>query len=87
MPLAAAGGIRPGVHAGLEWTRRIVRLLVGPFTGLILSQFTRLGSPVKEARERGCTVADSSDYVCLHRQPGVNAGPNTAFGGNAHEWP
>jgi hypothetical protein len=25
--------------------------------------------------------------VGMTRLPGVNAGPNTAFGGNGHEWP
>ena len=48
---AAAGGFRPGIHAGYQWTNATAR---GPFTGLLAGtkQGARASRP--QISERGC---------------------------------
>jgi len=48
-PFAAAGGLRPGIHAGYPWTNATAR---GPFTGLLAGTALSLPIPLAEPLER-----------------------------------
>jgi hypothetical protein len=81
-------GIRPGIYAGLEETFfccSTVSWTQAPFTGLLaVAALAESGSaatwaPGEKARQRASEAAGLGG--CVLRQPGINAGPNTACGG------
>jgi hypothetical protein len=95
MALSAAGGIRPGVHAG--WKRRQYANLSGkrmsaPFTGLLLgadSGGAAIGlKPIAARRPvNGPLPKKTIKQIIATLHPGVNAGSNTAYGGKGRKRP
>ena len=80
--VSAAGGIRPGIYAGLPGYSD--RHESGPFTGLLVAWGLRSSSVP------GRSPANGAGHETAYRSlvlPGVNAGPNTAFGGKGRKRP
>ena len=74
MALSAGGGIRPDVYVGFEgFSDDWVRPVYGP--------------PAATPATRK-TPVNGRDKLILEgtREPELKLGPNTAYGGNAHEW-
>jgi len=90
MALSAAGGIRPGVYAGLGGFGMRVST---PFTGFLPALGSvRLPIGLKPVAARrpvnGPQLTKNNNVdVVVPRQPGVNAGPNTACGGKGRKRP
>jgi prepilin-type N-terminal cleavage/methylation domain-containing protein len=74
--VSAAGGIRPGIYAGL--VGRCDDILSGPFTGLLI---------VGAASRRFLPGKGVNRAAGRRSYGGVNAGPSTAFGGKGRKRP
>jgi hypothetical protein len=95
MALSAAGGIRPGVYAGLAGCRHRIPFganVSAPFTGLLPmldSDGSVIGlKPTAARRPVNGPLQKKSDTIngADPRQPGVN-GPSTACGGKGRKRP
>ena len=96
MALSAAGGIRPGVYAGLAGCRHPIPFganVSAPFTGLlplIDSDGSAIGlKPAAARRPVNGPLQTKKDTInrLAAPQPGVNAGPSTACGGKGRKRP
>jgi general secretion pathway protein I len=82
-PLSAVGGIRPGVYAGRK-RQDFFHLPSGPFTGRLrgLQPISLAKAIPSRTPVNGRSLKINTFFS--HR-PGINAGPITAYGGNARK--